>query len=75
MNSPMNVITSTISQVSHHPNILELYAEGRGWQVWAETYVKSKFWGRSIDINPVGEIRLQFADGELFTWTKASTLF
>lgn len=57
-------------QVSHHPAILACHCEGNGWRFWGETNLKSKFWGRSIQLDPVGLLNLQFVDGEIFQWNK-----
>jgi hypothetical protein len=35
--------------------------------------LKSKFWGRSIQLDPVGTITVQFDDGEVFQWSKVTT--
>ncbi|CAH9142945.1 unnamed protein product [Cuscuta epithymum] len=60
-------------KVSHHPMILAFHCEGRGWKIWADCNLKSKFWGRSIQIDPVGVITLEFDDGEVFKWRKVTT--
>ena len=57
-------------QVVHHPTILAAYAEGRQWTFEGEADLKSKFWGRSIELTPVGILKLTFHDGEAFTWSK-----
>lgn len=41
-------------KVVHHPTIIAGHCQGRGWQVDADSDVRSKFWGRSIELNPVG---------------------
>jgi hypothetical protein len=33
----------------------------------------SKFWGRSIQLDPVGILALEFDDGEVFQWSKVTT--
>nr|PNR27945.1 hypothetical protein PHYPA_028537 [Physcomitrium patens] len=60
-------------KVSHHPMIVACHCEGRGWKFWGDSNLKSKFWGRSIQVDPVGILSLQFDDGELFQWTKVTT--
>lgn len=57
-------------QVSHHPMIVACHCEGRGWKFWGDSNLKSKFWGRSIQVDPVGTLTLKFDDGEVFQWTK-----
>ncbi|KAF3649761.1 Oxysterol-binding protein-related protein 1D [Capsicum annuum] len=60
-------------KVSHHPMILACHCEARGWKFWGDTNLKSKFWGRSIQVDPVGTLTLEFDDGEVFQWGKVTT--
>nr|XP_043623502.1 oxysterol-binding protein-related protein 1D [Erigeron canadensis] len=60
-------------KVSHHPMIVACHCEGRGWKFWADSNLKGKFWGRSIQLDPVGVLTLQFEDGETFQWSKVTT--
>ncbi|KAM2334082.1 hypothetical protein ACFXTH_011677 [Malus domestica] len=60
-------------KVSHHPMVVACHCEGRGWKFWAESNLKGKFWGRSIQLDPVGTLSLQFEDGETFQWSKVTT--
>lgn len=60
-------------QVSHHPMVVACHCEGRGWKFWADSNLKGKFWGRSIQLDPVGVLTLQFEDGETFQWSKVTT--
>ncbi|KAG0597632.1 hypothetical protein M758_12G010100 [Ceratodon purpureus] len=60
-------------KVSHHPMIVACHCEGRGWKFWGDSNLKSKFWGRSIQVDPVGTLTLKFDDGEVFQWTKVTT--
>lgn len=67
-----------IEQVSHHPPIGAAYADSQRWTYYGESAVKSKFYGKSFDINPLGTwfLRLRPADGspeELYTWKKVTT--
>lgn len=59
-----------LKQVSHHPMIVACHCEGRGWKFWGDSNLKSKFWGRSIQLDPVGILTLEFDDGEVFQWSK-----
>ena len=59
-----------LKQVSHHPMVVACHCEGRGWKFWGESDLKSKFWGRSIQLDPVGTLTLEFDDGEIFQWSK-----
>ncbi|XP_019184539.1 PREDICTED: oxysterol-binding protein-related protein 1C-like isoform X1 [Ipomoea nil] len=60
-------------KVSHHPMILAFHCEGRGWKLRADCNLKSKFWGRSIQLDPVGILSVEFDDGEVFKWSKVTT--
>tara|TARA_B100000674_G_scaffold63562_1_gene44087 strand:- start:231 stop:2456 length:2226 start_codon:yes stop_codon:yes gene_type:complete len=57
-------------KVWHHPTIAAGYAEGRGWTYKAAGELKAKFWGRSLELQPVGWIHVEFADGEKMKWNK-----
>ncbi|KAF9682584.1 hypothetical protein SADUNF_Sadunf05G0124200 [Salix dunnii] len=54
-------------KVSHHPMIVACHCEGTGWKFWGDSNLKSKFWGRSIQLDPVGVLTLEFDDGEVTT--------
>ncbi|KAF4378706.1 hypothetical protein F8388_006157 [Cannabis sativa] len=60
-------------KVSHHPMVVACHCEGQGWKFWADSNLKGKFWGRSIQLDPVGVLTLQFDDGEKFQWSKVTT--
>ncbi|KAG5035842.1 hypothetical protein JHK87_010752 [Glycine soja] len=60
-------------KVSHHPMIVACHCEGKGWKFWGDSNLKSKFWGRSIQLDPVGLLTVEFDDGEVFHWSKVTT--
>ncbi|KAJ8618891.1 hypothetical protein MRB53_015077 [Persea americana] len=60
-------------KVSHHPMVVACHCDGRGWKFWGDSNLKSKFWGRSIQLDPVGVLTLEFDDGEVFQWSKVTT--
>ncbi|GAB2287467.1 Oxysterol-binding protein- protein 1C [Dionaea muscipula] len=60
-------------KVSHHPMILACHCEGNGWKFWGDSNLRNKFWGRSIQLDPVGVLTLEFDDGEVFRWSKVTT--
>ncbi|KAG0651367.1 Oxysterol-binding, partial [Hyphodiscus hymeniophilus] len=67
-----------IEQVSHHPPIGAAWAESPRWTYFGESAVKSKFYGKSFDINPLGTwfLRLRPSGGgkeELYTWKKVTS--
>jgi len=59
-------------KVVHHPTILAAVAEGRGWEWDTAGELKSKFWGRSVEVIPVGTLTLKFHDGEIVKYNKVS---
>jgi len=64
------IVIFLFSQVSHHPMIVACHCEGTGWKFYGDSNLKSKFWGRSIQLDPVGILTLEFDDGEVFQWSK-----
>ncbi|KAL8675602.1 MAG: hypothetical protein Q9168_000114 [Polycauliona sp. 1 TL-2023] len=66
-----------IEQVSHHPPIGAAWAEAPKWDYYGESAVKSKFYGKSFDINPLGTwfLKLRPASGgeEVYTWKKVTS--
>lgn len=67
-----------VEQVSHHPPIGAAHAESARWDYWGESAVKSKFYGKSFDINPLGTWFLRLrptgkSKSELYTWKKVTT--
>uniref|UniRef100_A0ACD5Y5P6 Uncharacterized protein n=1 Tax=Avena sativa TaxID=4498 RepID=A0ACD5Y5P6_AVESA len=60
-------------KVSHHPMVVACHCDGRGWKFWGDSNLKGKFWGRSIQLDPIGVLTLQFDDGETFQWSKVTT--
>ncbi|KAK2608426.1 hypothetical protein QQS21_002993 [Conoideocrella luteorostrata] len=67
-----------IEQVSHHPPIGAAWAESPNWEYWGESAVRSKFYGKSFDINPLGTwfLKLRPTAGgkeDLYTWKKVTS--
>jgi len=67
-----------IEQVSHHPPIGAAWAESPKWTYYGESSVRSKFYGRSFDINPLGTwfLKLRSPDGgpdDFYTWKKVTS--
>ncbi|KAG6435974.1 hypothetical protein SASPL_100855 [Salvia splendens] len=60
-------------KVSHHPMIVACHCEGTGWRFYGDSNLKSKFWGRSIQLDPVGILTVEFDDGTVFQWSKVTT--
>lgn len=56
-------------KVNHHPPLVAAYAKGKGWSYVATSGVKQKFWGKSMEIIPIGNSKLILEDsGDVFTW-------
>ena len=60
-------------KVVHRPPVVATYAEGRGWHTGSWSSVKNKFWGKSLELIPEGEMRVELEDGDSFTITKPSS--
>ncbi|ORY80039.1 Oxysterol-binding protein-domain-containing protein [Protomyces lactucae-debilis] len=66
-----------VEQVSHHPPIGAAHAESDNWVYYGESSVKSRFTGKTFDINPLGTwyLHLRLPDGteEVYSWRKVNT--
>ncbi|KAL2312740.1 Sterol binding ankyrin repeat protein [Schizosaccharomyces pombe] len=66
-----------VEQVSHHPPVGAAYSESANWKYYGESSVKSKFYGKSFDISPLGtwflELRHPSGEVELYTWKKVTS--
>ncbi|KAJ3032613.1 hypothetical protein HK097_005167, partial [Rhizophlyctis rosea] len=75
-------------QVCHHPPISACYCDSPTYTFWTEVNVKSKFWGKSLELHPLGtcHVRLplpstssssssSFSDIETehYSWKKVTT--
>ncbi|XP_043715858.1 oxysterol-binding protein-related protein 2A-like isoform X2 [Telopea speciosissima] len=70
---PDKAIRFFSEKVSHHPTLIACHCEGKGWKFWGDSNLRTKFWGRSIQLDPVGVLTLEFDDGEVFQWSKVTT--
>ena len=48
-------------KVSHRPLVLACHAASPKWQWWQDQKIKSKFWGRSVEYIPSGQVHVRFA--------------
>ncbi|TIB71338.1 hypothetical protein E3Q24_02362 [Wallemia mellicola] len=56
-------------KVTHHPPLVAAYAQGDGWSFVATSGVKQKFWGKSMEIIPIGTAKLTLkSTGDVYTW-------
>jgi hypothetical protein len=53
--------------------LIACHCEGKGWKFWGDSNLKSKFWGQSIQVDPIGVLTVEFDDGEIFQWSKVTT--
>jgi oxysterol-binding protein 1 len=61
-------------QVSHHPPISACHCESDIYEYYADTSLKNKFWGKSIEVIPLGNCHLRLKrHDELYTWKKPTT--
>ncbi|CAN8000553.1 unnamed protein product, partial [Ixodes pacificus] len=61
-------------QVNHHPPVSACYAESKNYKFWQDVRIKSKFWGKSMEILPVGSVHLElFSSNSHYEWNKVTT--
>lgn len=59
-------------KVCHNPVILAYHAEGDGWEMFATSSGKTKFWGKSLEIIPIGTNHVKIGDDH-YQWKKPSS--
>ncbi|KAG7282615.1 hypothetical protein CRUP_018734 [Coryphaenoides rupestris] len=66
---------SISEQVSHHPPAAAHHVTSqRGWTLWQEITIDSKFRGKYISVMPLGCIHLEFhASGHQYVWSKVTS--
>ncbi|XP_036383972.1 oxysterol-binding protein 2 isoform X1 [Megalops cyprinoides] len=66
---------SLCEQVSHHPPAAAHHVlSRRGWTLWQEITIASKFRGKYLSIMPLGAIHLQFhSSGNHYVWRKVTS--
>ncbi|XP_053122447.1 oxysterol-binding protein-related protein 3 isoform X2 [Hemicordylus capensis] len=61
-------------QVSHHPPISACHAESDNFVFWQDIRWKNKFWGKSMEIVPVGTTHVVLpAYGDHYEWNKVTS--
>ncbi|GBG70996.1 hypothetical protein CBR_g8295 [Chara braunii] len=63
-------------QVSHHPPIMAFNCEGLDGQycIYGEMELRNKFWGKSVEILPIGVCHLRIPKfKDHYTWNKVTT--
>ncbi|XP_074893023.1 oxysterol-binding protein-related protein 7 isoform X5 [Buteo buteo] len=60
--------------VCHHPPISACHAESDNFVFWQDMRWKNKFWGKSLEIVPMGTVNVQLPrTGDHFEWNKVTT--
>ncbi|XP_023586261.1 oxysterol-binding protein-related protein 6 [Trichechus manatus latirostris] len=61
-------------QVSHHPPISACHCESKNFVFWQDIRWKNKFWGKSMEILPVGTLNVMLPRyGDFYVWNKVTT--
>ncbi|XP_061809958.1 oxysterol-binding protein-related protein 3 isoform X4 [Nerophis lumbriciformis] len=61
-------------QVSHHPPVSACHAESKNFIFWQDVRCKNKFWGRSMEIVPVGSTHVTLPGfGDHYEWNKVTS--
>ncbi|XP_058045657.1 oxysterol-binding protein-related protein 6 isoform X9 [Ahaetulla prasina] len=61
-------------QVSHHPPISACHCESRNFVFWQDIRWKNKFWGKSMEILPIGTLNVTLPKyGDCYVWNKVTT--
>uniref|UniRef100_A0AAQ4R4J2 Oxysterol-binding protein n=1 Tax=Gasterosteus aculeatus aculeatus TaxID=481459 RepID=A0AAQ4R4J2_GASAC len=61
-------------QVSHHPPISACHAESKNFLFWQDVRCKNKFWGKSMEIVPVGTTHVTLPGfGDHYEWNKVTS--
>ncbi|NXX78986.1 OSBL7 protein, partial [Urocolius indicus] len=61
-------------QVCHHPPISACHAESDNFIFWQDMRWKNKFWGKSLEIVPMGTVNVQLPrTGDHYEWNKVTT--
>uniref|UniRef100_A0A670JBH7 Oxysterol-binding protein n=1 Tax=Podarcis muralis TaxID=64176 RepID=A0A670JBH7_PODMU len=61
-------------QVCHHPPVSACHAESDNFVFWQDMKWKNKFWGKSLEIIPVGTVNVQLPRfGDHYEWNKVTS--
>ncbi|XP_033984731.1 oxysterol-binding protein-related protein 6 isoform X1 [Trematomus bernacchii] len=61
-------------QVSHHPPISACHCESKNFTFWQDVRWKNKFWGKSMEVLPIGTVNLMIPRfGDQYEWNKVTT--
>lgn len=59
-------------KVSHNPVEMAYHAEGKGWELTGMSAGRTKFWGKSLEIIPLGSTKVKIGN-DVYVWTKPSS--
>ncbi|XP_038609602.1 oxysterol-binding protein-related protein 7 isoform X1 [Tachyglossus aculeatus] len=61
-------------QVSHHPPVSACHAESDNFIFWQDMKWKNKFWGKSLEVVPVGTVHVRLPRfGDHYEWNKVTS--
>ncbi|KAJ8255878.1 hypothetical protein COCON_G00197420 [Conger conger] len=61
-------------QVSHHPPISACHCESKKFTFWQDIRWKNTFWGKSMEILPIGTVHVMLPKyGDHYEWNKVTT--
>ncbi|KAM6460568.1 oxysterol-binding protein-related protein 6 isoform 6-T11 [Liasis olivaceus] len=61
-------------QVSHHPPVSACHCESKNFVFWQDIRWKNKFWGKSMEILPIGTLNVTLPKyGDCYVWNKVTT--
>nr|XP_040146827.1 oxysterol-binding protein-related protein 3 [Ictidomys tridecemlineatus] len=73
-NERQTLVPHTAAKVSHHPPISACHAESGNFVFWQDVRWKNKFWGKSMEIVPIGTTHVTLpAFGDHFEWNKVTS--
>ncbi|XP_061520198.1 oxysterol-binding protein-related protein 3-like isoform X2 [Phycodurus eques] len=61
-------------QVSHHPPVSVCHSDSKNFSFWQDVRLKNKFWGKSMEIVPVGTTNVTLPSfGDHYEWNKVTS--
>uniref|UniRef100_A0A3P8W9A9 Oxysterol-binding protein n=1 Tax=Cynoglossus semilaevis TaxID=244447 RepID=A0A3P8W9A9_CYNSE len=61
-------------QVSHHPPVSACHCDSRNFSFWQDVRWKNKFWGKSMEIVPIGTTHVTLPGfGDHYEWNKVTS--
>ncbi|KAH6599613.1 hypothetical protein BASA50_002955 [Batrachochytrium salamandrivorans] len=61
-------------KVSHHPPVMACYAESKDYRIYQDSLLKTKFWGKSMELNNTGTVHLELPTlRDEYVWNKVTT--